>query len=75
MTGIDPRTLRNAFGCFPTGVTVITTRQDAGTPRGFAANLFPSVLLDTPFLLVSIARSAASLPVFEPFNKTGRIRA
>ena len=65
MTGTDPRALRNAFGCFPTGVTIITTRQDDGTPRGFTANSFTSVSLDPPLLLVSIAKSAASLPVFE----------
>jgi flavin reductase (DIM6/NTAB) family NADH-FMN oxidoreductase RutF len=62
---IDSRALRNAFGCFPTGVTIITTRQEDGTPRGFTANSFTSVSLDPPLLLVSIARSAASLPVFE----------
>jgi flavin reductase (DIM6/NTAB) family NADH-FMN oxidoreductase RutF len=65
MTELDPRALRNAFGCFPTGVTIITTRQDDGTPRGFTANSFTSVSLDPPLLLVSIARSATSLPVFE----------
>jgi flavin reductase (DIM6/NTAB) family NADH-FMN oxidoreductase RutF len=65
VSGIDPRALRNAFGCFPTGVTVITTRQEDGTPRGFTANSFSSVSLDPPLLLVSIAKSAASLPVFE----------
>ena len=65
MTQIDPRALRNALGCFPTGVTVITTRQDDGTPRGFTANSFSSVSLDPPLLLVSIAKTAASLPVFE----------
>ena len=36
----DPRALRNAFGAFATGVTVITTRQPDGTPRGFTANSF-----------------------------------
>jgi flavin reductase (DIM6/NTAB) family NADH-FMN oxidoreductase RutF len=65
VTEIDPRALRNAFGCFPTGVTIITTREDDGTPRGFTANSFTSVSLDPALLLVSIAKSAASLPVFE----------
>ncbi len=65
MTEIDPHALRNAFGCFPTGVTIITTREADGTPRGFTANSFTSVSLDPPLLLVSIAKSAASLPVFE----------
>ena len=33
----DAKALRNAFGAFATGVTVITTRQPDGTPRGFTA--------------------------------------
>lgn len=31
MTDLDLSALRNAFGCFPTGVTVITTRDADGT--------------------------------------------
>lgn len=60
----DPRALRNAFGAFATGVTVITTRQDDGTPRGFTANSFTSVSLDPPLLLVCLAKSAHSAGVF-----------
>jgi flavin reductase (DIM6/NTAB) family NADH-FMN oxidoreductase RutF len=65
VTDLDPHALRNAFGCFATGVTIITTREADGTPRGFTANSFTSVSLDPPLLMVSIAKSAASLPVFE----------
>lgn len=61
---IDPRALRNAFGAFATGVTVITTRQPDGTPRGFTANSFTSVSLDPPLLLVCLAKSAHSADVF-----------
>ena len=61
---IDPRKLRNAFGKFATGVTIITTVESNGTPRGFTANSFTSVSLDPPLLLVCIDKSAASLPVF-----------
>lgn len=60
----DPRSLRNAFGAFATGVTVITTRQPDGTPRGFTANSFTSVSLDPPLLLVCLARTAHSADVF-----------
>ncbi len=60
----DPRALRNAFGAFATGVTVITTRQPDGTPRGFTANSFTSVSLDPPLLLVCIAKTAHSADVF-----------
>lgn len=60
----DPKALRNAFGAFATGVTVITTRQSDGTPRGFTANSFTSVSLDPPLLLVCLAKTAHSADVF-----------
>lgn len=62
--GSDVRALREAFGAFATGVTVITALQPDGTPRGFTANSFTSVSLDPPLLLVCLARSAHSCPVF-----------
>lgn len=61
---IDPKALRNAFGAFATGVTVVTTRQPDGTPRGFTANSFTSVSLDPPLLLVCLAKTAHSADVF-----------
>ena len=63
-TEFDPKPLRSAFGAFATGVTVITTRQPDGTPRGFTANSFTSVSLDPPLLLVCLAKSAHSAEVF-----------
>ncbi|MFO1090969.1 MAG: alpha/beta fold hydrolase [Hyphomicrobiales bacterium] len=60
----DPREFRTALGHFATGVTVISTTEPDGTPRGFTANSFTSVSLDPPLVLVCIARSAASLDVF-----------
>ncbi|WP_295074599.1 flavin reductase family protein [Tabrizicola sp.] len=60
----DPKALRNAFGAFATGVTVITTRQPDGTPRGFTANSFTSVSLDPALLLVCLAKTAHSAEVF-----------
>jgi flavin reductase (DIM6/NTAB) family NADH-FMN oxidoreductase RutF len=60
----EKRSLRDAFGAFATGVTVITTRQDDGVPRGFTANSFTSVSLDPPLLLVCLAKSAKSCEVF-----------
>jgi len=57
--------LRRALGTFATGVTVVTTRDADGTPRGFTANSFTSVSLVPPLVLVCLAKSAASCPVFE----------
>ena len=59
----ENRLLRDAFGCFMTGVTVVTTVQD-GVPLGFTANSFASVSLDPPLLLVSIANRSANLAAF-----------
>ncbi|GLS23217.1 flavin reductase [Labrys miyagiensis] len=61
---IDPVALRRAFGTFVTGVTVITTREADGTPRGMTANSFTSVSLDPPLLLVCVGKSASSFQAF-----------
>lgn len=53
---VDPRALRNAFGAFLTGVTVVTTTDADGRPIGFTANSFASVSLDPPLLLVCLAK-------------------
>jgi len=58
--GSDARTLRDALGCFATGVTVVTARTADGRPLGLTANSFTSVSLDPPLLLVCIANSAGS---------------
>ena len=60
---VDPRALRDAFGCFMTGVTVVTTMEGA-KPLGFTANSFSSVSLDPPLLLVSIANRSGNLAAF-----------
>jgi flavin reductase (DIM6/NTAB) family NADH-FMN oxidoreductase RutF len=60
----DALAFRRALGSFPTGVTVIATRQADGTPRGFTANSFTSVSLNPPLVLFCLAKSAASHDVF-----------
>ncbi|UXX83833.1 flavin reductase [Roseovarius pelagicus] len=64
MTDLEKRALRDAMGTFATGVTVVTTLQSDGTPRGFTANSFTSVSLDPPLLLVCIAKTAHSCDTF-----------
>jgi flavin reductase (DIM6/NTAB) family NADH-FMN oxidoreductase RutF len=59
-SGHDPRTLRDALGCFATGVTVVTCVGPGGEPAGLTVNSFTSVSLDPPLLLVCIAKPAAS---------------
>jgi flavin-dependent trigonelline monooxygenase, reductase component len=60
----DPHALRNAFGCFMTGVTVVTTLDASGQPLGFTANSFASVSLDPPLLSVSIANRSSNRAAF-----------
>lgn len=55
---LDARALRDAFGSFLTGVTVVTTRNADGAPIGFTANSFTSVSLDPPLLLVCLAKTS-----------------
>jgi flavin reductase (DIM6/NTAB) family NADH-FMN oxidoreductase RutF len=57
----DHRPLRDAFGCFATGVTIVTSFDAHRHPVGFTANSFTSVSLDPPLLLVCPGRNAASL--------------
>ena len=61
---VDPRAFRRALGSFLTGITVVATVQPDGTPRGFTANSFTSVSLDPPLILICIAKTASSCPVF-----------
>jgi len=60
----DIADFRRALGAFVTGVTVVTTIQPDGSPRGFTANSFTSVSLDPPLILVCIAKTASSYQVF-----------
>lgn len=66
--GSDARTLRDALGCFATGVTVVTTISETGEPVGLTANSFTSVSLDPPLLLVCVAKTSSSLKVLEVSN-------
>lgn len=67
----DQRALRDAFGCFATGVTIVTSRAPDGTPIGFTANSFSSVSLDPPLLLVCPDKRASSLPGIRAAGRFG----
>jgi len=56
--------LRNILGAFVTGVTVVTTFDNQGRPRGLTANSFTSVSLNPALILVCIGEAAASHSVF-----------
>lgn len=58
------RELRNAFGCFATGITVVTTIDSAGKAIGKTANSFASVSLDPPLLLWCLNRNSVTYEAF-----------
>jgi flavin reductase (DIM6/NTAB) family NADH-FMN oxidoreductase RutF len=62
---MDQRELRQVFGSFVTGVTVITTVDAQGQDQGVTANSFSSVSLDPPLVLWSQARAAKSFSAFQ----------
>ncbi len=65
MSTVDATELRQALGQFATGVTVITSVDDAGEPVGVTASSFNSVSLDPPLVLWSLAKNAFSMRAFQ----------
>lgn len=65
ISGSDPKTLRNAMGCFATGITVITTVSSTGEPVGLTVNSFSSVSLDPPLVLACLGKNVGSLHAFK----------
>ena len=58
------RAYRDALGHFPTGVTVITTRDRDGAAVGITANSFNSVSLDPPLVIWCLALGSPNLKTF-----------
>jgi flavin reductase (DIM6/NTAB) family NADH-FMN oxidoreductase RutF len=52
--------LRSVMASYPTGVTIVATRDAAGAPLGLTVNAFTSVSLEPPMVLICIGRSSAS---------------
>lgn len=64
-TEVDTKQLRNCFGKFATGVTVITTVAADGTPVGLTVNSFSSLSLDPPMILWSLVKTSSNREVLE----------
>jgi len=56
---LDASVLRQAFGCFPSGVTAVCAIVD-GLPIGMAASSFTSVSIDPPLVSVCVANESAT---------------
>ncbi|MEH7276334.1 flavin reductase family protein [Neobacillus vireti] len=55
---------KHALGNYPTGVTIVTTTDENGTPVGLTVNSFASVSLDPLMVLWSIDHKVSSLETF-----------
>lgn len=60
--GLDAARFRYVLGHFATGVTVVTTADDAGVPAGLSVNSFTSVSLDPPLVAFCVARGSSTWP-------------
>lgn len=67
---IEPSLWREAMGGFPTGVTIVTTRQD-GRPAGTVVNAFSAVSLQPALLLVCLDRDSRTLAALRDFGAFG----
>lgn len=61
---VTPREMRDAMGCFATGITVITALDADGRHVGLTANSFNSVSLEPPLVLFSLDRRANCVDAF-----------
>ncbi len=68
-SSVSERAFRDVMGRFATGVSVITTVGQDGTPVGMTVSSLSSVSLDPPLLLWSLRLSAPSLPTFRQAGK------
>jgi flavin reductase (DIM6/NTAB) family NADH-FMN oxidoreductase RutF len=62
---VPPELFRRACALFPTGVAVLTTRAENGTPHGLTVNAFCSLSLTPPLVLVAVDRVCSLLETFE----------
>ena len=62
---IDPSEYRKAMGCFPTGVTVVTTVAPDGAFVGLTVNSFNSLSLEPPLVLWSLGSESPLMTAFE----------
>ncbi|MED3561983.1 flavin reductase family protein [Bacillus xiapuensis] len=60
---------KQIMGDYPTGVTIVTTTKEDGTPVGLTVNSFASVSLDPLMLLWSIDHRVSSLKEFTDRGK------
>ncbi|NGP45268.1 flavin reductase family protein [Bacillaceae bacterium SIJ1] len=58
------QTFKDVMSKYPTGVTVVTTQEEGGSPVGLTVNSFASVSIDPLLVLWSIDHNVNSRPTF-----------
>jgi 3-hydroxy-9,10-secoandrosta-1,3,5(10)-triene-9,17-dione monooxygenase reductase component len=64
MTLKKPEQVRDAYGCFATGVAIATAKTGAGEPIGITISSFNSVSLEPPLVLWSLGNDSVSYDAF-----------
>ena len=57
---VTPDEFRSVLGRFPSGVTVVTTKDREGSDEGMTVSAFCSVSLDPPLVLICIEKNASA---------------
>ena len=57
---VTPDEFRSVLGRFPSGVTVVTTKDGDGSDEGMTVSAFCSVSLDPPLVLICIEKNASA---------------
>lgn len=58
----DPELMKGFNRQFVTGVTVVTTTDATGAPRGLAVNAYASISLEPPLVLVCVQKTSSTYP-------------
>ncbi|MBU3063177.1 flavin reductase family protein [Nocardia sp. NEAU-G5] len=69
-TPTDPALLRQAFGCFPSGVTAVCALE-SGSPVGMAASTFTPVSLSPALMSVCMQDTSATWPRLRRRSRVG----
>jgi 3-hydroxy-9,10-secoandrosta-1,3,5(10)-triene-9,17-dione monooxygenase reductase component len=62
---VDRDRYRQLAGAFPTGVTIVTTRDADGNPKGLTTQSFIGLSTEPPLILVAIDKTSRTLVALE----------
>lgn len=63
--------LKQAYGCFPSGVLALSGLDDSGVPVGMAVSAFVPVSLDPPLVLMCIQATSTTWPRMRAMPRLG----